>query len=243
MLRLTIPFVFLLFSCVSSLNAAPVLPGTLPVFDDKKYPTLQDKAEKFVGYLYSIIERENARLLDHRTLISKYRDVLVNNGTLSDNETRILERLASRYKIGDFETLLDALTVLVLRALPVPPSLMLSHALISGRWNAQSESASINLYSIPCSPLECETSTLDNLVDKPFNDINQVIEDYISNVNTNSVFDEFRVKRLKDFKDGLALNGERYISFWEPLLLGSDGVMAAASLISEYDLAQYDSWH
>lgn len=237
--------VYLLFGILigsASAHAAPILPGSLPVFGDSRYPAQEDKQEQFINYLYRLIERENSRILSDRAVILAYNDSISINGDLSDNNRRKLDRLAVIYDVKSNSDPLVVINDLKSRVLPVPPSLILAHALVEDKWNPLSTEASINIFSIPCLPRDCSDVSIENPIKMTYQNINHVVKDYIYNINTNSLFQNFRNKRVDDFNSGLALNGEVYLGYWAPLLTKSN-LDELSSFIKTHNLTQYDSWH
>lgn len=236
----------ILLSCIISapvVNASPFLPGSLPVFDDVQYPTKADKADQFIDYLYRIVERENARILKHHQLVKSYQEQIGQNRALSENDARTVARLAKLYDVTLTETTEANLSELSARTLPVPPSLVLAHALSEDLWNPLSKDSSLNLFAMPCLPEDCSKASMTTSVLKPYQDIHAVVEDYLDNINTNSLFQHFRKQRAEDYTAGMALNGERYLSHWKPLLSSEQKHARLTELMETYDLPQYDSWH
>ena len=117
-----LPLIVSLLVGTASAHGATALPGKLPVFDDNRFPTVQDKSEQFIDYLYRIIERENSRVVEHQSTLAEFESQIKGGSGLSDNDSEALSRLAALYAVSSEKSPEETLEALRDRDLPVPPS-------------------------------------------------------------------------------------------------------------------------
>lgn len=192
--------------------------------------------DTFLLKVNRIIDNENIRLLKIRNKLL----IIKSKVDINLKDSNFISELSLDYNIysdDDPEGSLDSLLVMVDI---VPKGLIFSH-LISESFKDGYQIDNLNYFNKPCIEDDC-------LIDIPtmkyslleYGSVYDSIDEYIHNMNTNSIFEKLRNQRVKDRLENVPFDSYVYIDFLS-VFGGDDFVLGLKNNIDTYELWKYDN--
>jgi len=181
--------------------------------DFGKYENIAERKEAFLTYIYPKVEEVNKGIAEKRDRLKVLYSEYNNGENLLRSDKKWLSRLAEEYGVEPYD--MDntkAWEELFLRVNTIPASLVLAQAALESAWGTSRFAVKgNNLFGHQCYTEGCgivpeyRSPELSHEV-RTFPTVRESVEIYAQNLNTNSVYREFRsVRAQKHDAEGLGL--------------------------------------
>lgn len=210
---------------------------------------LAARQDAFIVFMVPKINYSNDEILQTRTQIQNILNLWQKNQSLSYSDRSWLREIAYVYQIPDFDlNNPDDTKELLTRVDEVPSSLVLAQAANESAWGASRLATQADNFfgqhcSVPgCGLVPLDRTSGDTFEVQKFNNVQNSIDNYLYNLNTNPSYATFRTMRAELRSHGEPLAGFRLAPFLVNYsTLGEQYVLMISSIIVNHNLMQYDA--
>lgn len=190
--------------------------GPLPDFSQIQ----QTKARKlaFFNYLRPAIEQQNEHYLALRQQLQNIKATLDADSKLSRSQSKLMVKLAKRYRVGDELSQKQKVDALLRRVDALPESMVLAQAAIESGWGSSRFAREANnlfgqwCYKKGCGLVPKRRSTGKTHEVKKFNTIDDAISDYYRNINSHPAYKQVRQIRSDERQAKESLSGYNMVA-------------------------------
>lgn len=202
----------------------------------------------FIRFMVPKINYSNQEILNTRSHVLALLVTYQTNGSLSHADQFWLYTTADVYQVPDFNIKSQAsIHELLLRVDEVPTSLVLAQAANESAWGASRFAVKAdNFFGQYCYVEGCGLVPLSRPAGtsyevEKFNNVQDSIDDYLYNLNTNPSYAAFRQLRYQMRLDGKFLTGFQLVPGLQNYsILGQDYLDRIHDIIINFNLMQYD---
>lgn len=182
--------------------------------DFAKISNVQEKKRQFFNFIRPAIVKENKRLTDIRAELLLLKDNLATNLPFSQQNTLLLSDLADSYRVDTKLGATEQLDELLKRVDVVPLPLIMVQAANESAWGtSRFARIGLNFFGLWCYRPSC--GLVPNSRDSgathevaAFKTVDQAVQRYLYNINTNSAYNVFRAIRTQLRVQNLPLRAE-----------------------------------
>ena len=219
---------------------------TLPLTVIMGSQSLDQQQEAFVELMVPKIDLANEQVFALRKQVLSVLNKS-HKKKLTEVDKRFLKRTAVAYQIDDFNINSPlSMTELLKRVDIVPTSLVLAQSANESGWGSSSFAQNEhNFFGQHCFTKGCgivpKDATGGDFEVAKFNDVQEGINDYLYNLNTNASYETFRSQRARLRVEGLPLTGAALAPCLQGYsVLGSTYIGMINSIILAHGFSQYD---
>lgn len=176
----------------------------LPVFSEIK--DVKEKKRKFFSFLKPYVKQANQAVLAKREKIITINKQLNTNSKLSKDELAYVNKLVKEYRVKKANTPVQKINALLKRVDIIPTPLVLVQAANESAWgSSRFARIGLNFFGMWCFSEGCGMVPNSRTTGKKhevaaFKSVEQAVNRYIYNINTNHAYQLFRVIR-SDLRD------------------------------------------
>ncbi|WNC74113.1 glucosaminidase domain-containing protein [Thalassotalea psychrophila] len=164
----------------------------------KDIPT---RKQQFFNFLKPAIDHENSKLAKRRAKVIAISAAITSQQTLTKKQLKFLTKYAEKYKLKNTSSSVAIVEQLLLRIDQIPRELVLVQAANESAWgSSRFARIGLNFFGMWCFKKNCglvpkgRDSGLNHEV-AAFDDLEQMVNHYFHNINTNQAYDLFRTIR------------------------------------------------
>ena len=194
------------------INEKPLHNVVLPNFSS--ITDVKEKKRRFFTFIKPVVKKCHQQLLATRAKLLLIRDQYIVGVELSDNDTNFINDLAKKYKVRRKYSLESQLNQLASKVDIVPMPLTLVQAANESAWGTSRFSRiGLNFFGIWCFNKGCgmvpsERNTDANHEVQAFESVEDAVQKYMYNINTNRAYRHFRELRKQLRDENLPLSSE-----------------------------------
>lgn len=184
----------------------------LPDFASIKDPKAKKRA--FFNYLKPAIDKENAKLIRIRNQLLSLQKTYLVSQEISSSKQAWLNDLSKIYSVGKKLTTAEQLNILLSRVDAIPRELVLVQAANESAWgSSRFARIGLNFFGMWCFQKGCgivpngRDSGLTHEV-AAFKSVDEMVNRYFLNINTNSAYSLFRTIRLQLRENNIELKAD-----------------------------------
>lgn len=187
------------------------LTQSLPDFS--VYTNVKEKKEAFFSYMLPLIDKKNLDIRKERQFLLFMREK--QDTAFSSNERRKIKKLGTKYGLGELDIETDGLSQLLNRVDEIPVSMVLAQAAIESAWGTSRFARDANnlfgqwCYEKGCGLVPLRRNPGSKHEVKKFDSVEDAIEEYLHNLNTNNAYNYLREVRKNLRHNNQILSGNK----------------------------------
>ena len=184
---------------------------TLPDFS--VYTNVKEKKEAFFSFMLPLVIKKNLDIRSERQFLLSIRDK--SKTGFSSSEISKVKELSSKYRLPELDIEMDGLVQLLNRVDEIPVSMVLAQAAIESAWGTSRFARDANnlfgqwCYKKGCGLVPLRRNPGSKHEVKKFDSVEDAIEEYLHNLNTNSAYNYLREVRKNLRQDNQVLSGNK----------------------------------
>ena len=205
-------FLFFVISIVLGLGYfLGSLTQSLPDFS--VYTNVKEKKDAFFSFMLPLVNKKNLDIRKERQFLLLMREK--KGIAFSSNERRKIEKLSTKYGLGELDTETRELSLLLNRVDEIPVSMVLAQAAIESAWGTSRFARDANnlfgqwCYEKGCGLVPLRRNPGSKHEVKKFDSVEDAIEEYLHNLNTNNAYNYLREVRKILRQNNQVLSGNK----------------------------------
>ena len=191
---------FILFTISIALGLGYFLVSlTQSLPDFSVYTNVKEKKEAFFSFMLPLVDKKNLDIRKERQFLLFMREK--QDAAFSSNERRKIKKLGTKYGLGELDIETDGLSQLLNRVDEIPVSMVLAQAAIESAWGTSRFARDANnlfgqwCYEKGCGLVPLRRNPGSKHEVKKFDSVEDAIEEYLHNLNTNNAYNYLREVR------------------------------------------------
>ena len=187
------------------------LTQSLPDFS--VYTNVKEKKEAFFSFMLPLVDKKNLDIRKERQFLLFMREK--QDAAFSSNERRKIKKLGTKYGLGELDIETDGLSQLLNRVDEIPVSMVLAQAAIESAWGTSRFARDANnlfgqwCYEKGCGLVPLRRNPGSKHEVKKFDSVEDAIEEYLHNLNTNNAYNYLREVRKNLRHNNQILSGNK----------------------------------
>ena len=205
---------FILFTISIALGLGYFLVSlTQSLPDFSVYTNVKEKKEAFFSFMLPLVDKKNLDIRKERQFLLFMREK--QDTAFSSNERRKIKKLGTKYGLGELDIETDGLSQLLNRVDEIPVSMVLAQAAIESAWGTSRFARDANnlfgqwCYEKGCGLVPLRRNPGSKHEVKKFDSVEDAIEEYLHNLNTNNAYIYLREVRKNLRHNNQILSGTK----------------------------------
>ena len=205
---------FILFTISIALGVGYFLVSlTQSLPDFSVYTNVKEKKEAFFSFMLPLVDKKNLDIRKERQFLLFMREK--QDTAFSSNERRKIKQLGTKYGLGELDIETDGLSQLLNRVDEIPVSMVLAQAAIESAWGTSRFARDANnlfgqwCYEKGCGLVPLRRNPGSKHEVKKFDSVEDAIEEYLHNLNTNNAYNYLREVRKNLRHNNQILSGNK----------------------------------
>ena len=181
--------------------------------DFSVYTNVKEKKEAFFSFMLPLVIKKNLDIRSERQFLLSIRDK--SKIEFSSSEISKVKKLGSKYRLPELDIEMDGLVQLLNRVDEIPVSMVLAQAAIESAWGTSRFARDANnlfgqwCYKKGCGLVPLRRNPGSTHEVKKFDSVEDAIEEYLHNLNTNNAYNYLREVRKNLRQDNQVLSGNK----------------------------------